>query len=221
MLVHALITTIRTDPEPTILLVLHSLNKEFADFFGSRPWISMFAQHDTAQLLFVPLIHSISLLSVLLAFLSITRVSVQILLRRLALNVQVMTELALATLLTATLLVELAQNSLWVDAKWNLLYLDRLEQLCGFFLGSFGSLLFELTLGLLSGSFLLFRVLVGCGLRVQLGNLSLGGSSFFLFGAMLVSCAVQQVLDWSRVSEACRRACGFFSVTYIFHAKGL
>lgn len=186
MLVHALITTIRTNPEPTILLVLHSLNKEFADLVGSRPWVSMFAQHDTAQLLLVPLIHSISLLSVLLAFPGITRVGVQILLGRLALNVQVMTELALATLLTTTLFVELAQNSLRVDTKWNFLHLDRLEQLCSLLLSCLGSLLFELTLGLLSGSFLLFGVLVGCGLRVQLGNLSLGGSSFFLFGVVLV-----------------------------------
>ena len=194
MLVHALVTTIGTNPEPTILLVLHSLNKELANFFGSRPGVSMFAQYDAAQLLLVPLIHSISLLSVLLAFPGITRVGVQILLGRLALNVQVMTELALATLLTATLLVELAQNSLRVDTEWNLLYLDGLEQLCRFFLSCLGSLLFGLTLGLLSGSFLLFGVLVGCGLRVQLVNLSLGGSSFFLFKFMLVGCTVFEVL---------------------------
>jgi hypothetical protein len=91
-----------------------------------------------------------------------------------------MTELALPALVAMPLLVELAQHRLRVHAKWNLLDLDRLEELGGFLGCLFCCLLFLLTLQLLC-RFLLFRrrTCSGRGL-FYLPNLFLCSTSFFL-----------------------------------------
>lgn len=183
MLIHALITAIRTSPEPTILLVLDRLDKVLADLVGGCAWVSVLAHHDTAQLLLVPVVHGIGLPGFLFR---LTGVSVEILLRGLALNVHIVTELALAALLTTTLLVEHTQHGLGVNTERHLLDLDGLEELCCLLLGQLSGLLLGLTLGLLGCLLLFVGILVGCGLRIQLGNLFLGGSSFFLRGVVLV-----------------------------------
>jgi len=125
VLIHALIASIRANPEPAILLVLHRLDKVLADLVGGCTRVTMLAHHDAAQLLLVPLVHGVGLLLILLVLL--TRISVEILFGRLALNVHVVTELASFALFAATLLVEDTQNGLGIDAKGDLLHLNRLE----------------------------------------------------------------------------------------------
>lgn len=158
MLVHALISPIGASPEPTILLVLDSFDKVLADLFGGRAWVAMLAEDNAAKLLLVPLVHGIGLLLLLLG---LPGVGVQILLGGLALDVQVMTELALAALFATALLVELTQHGLRVHAERHLLSLDGLEQLSGLTLGLLGSFLVGLTLGLLGG----FALVIGCLVR--------------------------------------------------------
>lgn len=177
MLVHALITSVRASPEPAILLVLHRLDKVLADLVGGRTRVTVLAQHDTAQLLLVPLVHSIRLLLLLLV---LTRIGVEILLGRFALDVHVVTELALPTLVAAALLVEDTQNGLGVDTERHLLHLDRLEQLGSFTLGQLGGSLLGLALLPLCFLLLLIGGLVGCGHRIHLLDLLFGSSTFFL-----------------------------------------
>lgn len=185
MLIHALITSIRASPEPAILLVLDCLDKVLADLVGSRPRVTVLAHHDTAQLLLVPLIHGIGLLLILLV---LTRIGVKILLGRLALDIHVVAELALLALLTTTLLVEDTKNGLGIHTEGHLLHLDRLEQLGGFTLGPLGGGLFGLALCLLGFLLLGIERLVRCGHRIQLLNLLLGGSSFFLLIGVSYRC---------------------------------
>lgn len=184
MLVHALITSIRASPEPAILLVLDRLDKVLADLIGGGTRITVLAEHDAAQLLLIPIIHSIGLLLLFLGFFGITRVGVQILLGRLPLNVQVMAELALATLVATALLVEDTQNSLRVHAERNLLYLYGLEQVCRLSLRILGGLLLGLTLRLLGFFPLGVGRFVGCGLCLQLLDLLLGSTTFFLLSSV-------------------------------------
>lgn len=128
MSVHALVTSIGTNPEPTVLLVLDCLDEVFADLVSRRPWVTLLAHDNLAKLLLVPLVHGIDLLLLLFR---LSRIGVKILLCSLALYIEVVTELALATLLTVALLVEHAKHRLRIHTKGNLLHLDGLEQLEG------------------------------------------------------------------------------------------
>lgn len=181
MLVHALITSIRTSPEPAILLVLHSLDKELADLLGGRSGVAVLAEHNAAQLLLVPVFHLVGLLRLLRCLLIITRIGIQILLGGLALDIHVMTELALAALFAATLLVEETQHGLRIDTEGHFLYLYRLVQVCSLPLGVLGGLLLCLTLELLSSFPLVIGGFVRGRLRLELLNLFLGGTTFFLW----------------------------------------
>lgn len=160
MSVHALVTSIRTNPEPTVLLVLDCLDEVFADLVSRRPGVTMLAHDDLAKLLLIPLVHGIALL---LLFFRLSRIGVKILLGRLALYIRVVTELALATLLTVALLEEHAKHGLRIHTKGNLLHLDGLEQLKGILLRLLRRPLLSLPL-LLLGCFplLIGGLAVGC-----------------------------------------------------------
>ena len=166
MLVHALVTSIGTSPEPTVLLVLNRLNEVLADLVRSRSRVAVLAENDLAKLLLIPVIDSILLLSLFLRRLHVSRVGVQISLGRLALHASIVTELALAALFAVALLVENAKNSLRINTKRHLLNLNRLEQLQSLLLSLLRSLLLSLTTSLLG--FLLLRVSSLVGLRLSL-----------------------------------------------------
>lgn len=185
MLIHALITPIRTNPKPTILLVLDCLDEVLAHLIGRRPWVTMLAEHNAAQFLLVPVIHRIGLLLVLGIF-DVARVGVKILLGRLTLNVQIVTEFALLALLTASLLVEHTQYGLRVHAEGDLLYLDGLKQLGSLLLCQLSGLLLGLALLFLGFFPLGFGVLVGFGHRLQLLDLFLGSTTFFLLVGLVM-----------------------------------
>lgn len=180
MSVHALVTTIGTSPEPSVLLVLDGIDEVFADLLGRASRVSVLAGNDLAQLLFVPVVHGILLLHLILILLHIPRIGVQILLGSLTFGVQVMAELALTALFTVALLVENTDNGLGVDTKRNLLHLDRLEQLCRLLLGVGCGLLLGFNASLFSCLSLIIRSNVGLILGFHLFDLSLGLSTFFL-----------------------------------------
>lgn len=213
MLVHALITSIRASPEPAILLVLDRLDKVLADLVCSGTGVAVLAEYNAAQLLLVPVLHSIGLLLLFLRLLGITRVRVQILLGRLALDVQVMAELALATLVATALLVKNTQHSLRVHAEGHLLHLHGLEQISRLSLRILGGLLLGLALLLLGFFPLGVGRFAGRGLCLQLLDLLLGGTTFFLLHRVSKSLALR-----GRVSLGEERS-GI--LTYIFHAKSL
>lgn len=126
MPVHALIATVRTRPEPAVFPVLDRFDEEFADFVGSGFGVAVFTQDYLSQFLLIPLRHVISLL-ILLPFLPFPRIRIQIPLLALPPHLQIMTELALLPLLTATLLEKLTQHGFGVDAEGHFLHLDGLE----------------------------------------------------------------------------------------------
>ncbi len=163
MSVHALVTSIGTNPEPTVLLVLNCLNEVFADLVSRRPRVTVLAHDDLAKLLLIPLVHGIALLLLLLR---LSRIGVKILLSRLALYIRVVTELALATLLTVALLVEHAKHGLRIHTEGDLLHLDGLEQLEGILLRLLRGPLLSLA-SLLLGR---FPLLIG---RLAVGRLRL------------------------------------------------
>lgn len=187
MLVHALVTTVGTSPEPTILLVLDRLDEVLANLVGGGTGVSVLAHDNAAQLLLVPCVHGIGLLC-LFGVLCIARIGVQILLGSLALDVQVVTEFTLATLLTATLLVELTQYGLRVDTKGHLLNLHWLEKVGSFPLRGICGILLCLKSGLLGVFALLIGVTAMSSLCLQLLNLFLGGTTFFLFKEYVSGC---------------------------------
>ena len=131
MLIHALITAIRTRPEPSVSSILDRFDEKFAHFVGRRLGIAVFAEHHISQLLLVPLLHAILLLNriflgfflLLLFFFLISSICVQASLVDFALDSQVVRELALPAFVAVTLLVELAEDSLWIDTERHLLYL--------------------------------------------------------------------------------------------------
>lgn len=198
MLVHALVTTIGTSPEPSVLLVLHSVDEVLANLFGRRTRVAVLAENHLAEFFFIPIIHSILLLPCFFLLLLVPGIGVQVLLGRLALGVQVMTELALAALFTVALLVENTDNCLGIDTKRNLLDLDGLEQLCGFLLGLLRSLLFRRNTSLLGFLSPCIRSFVGLILDLHLGDLSLGLSTFFLYRLLVrglgsIQCQIDMV----------------------------
>ena len=182
MLVHTLVTSIGTSPEPSILLVLHSIDEIFANLLGGRSGVSVLAENHLAKFLFIPIIHGILLLRLLLFLFIIAGIGVEILLGSLALSVQVVAELALATLFAVALLVENTDDGLGVDTERNLLHLDGLEELHGLLLGVLSGLLVGFTASLFG--FFSFRI--GClavgVLSLHLGDLPLGLGTFFLYG---------------------------------------
>lgn len=127
MLVHALITSIRTDPEPAILLVLDSLDEVLANLIGSGSRIALLAKHNLAQLLLIPVLHRICFLLLFLDLLRISGIGVEILLGRLALHTQVVAEFALPALLAVSLLVEETDHRLRIDTERYFLDLHGLE----------------------------------------------------------------------------------------------
>ena len=69
MLVHALVTTIRTRPEPAVFSVLHRLDEELTHLICRCLWVAVFTEHHLPQLLFIPLFHAVLLLLFILLFL--------------------------------------------------------------------------------------------------------------------------------------------------------
>lgn len=158
MLVHALVASIRTCPEPAILLVLDGLDEVLAHLVCCGLGVAVFAEHDIAQLLLVPVVHVVLLLALLLLLLLlVSAVGVQAPLLRLALHIQVVGELAAFALLAVALLEELTKDCLGIDAEWHLLHLDRLEKLSHLLLSLLRCLLLLLFLRLLGSLALLVR----------------------------------------------------------------
>lgn len=153
MFVHALVSAIGTGPKPPVLLVLHGLDEILADLLSSGSRVTVFVQYDRPQLVLIPIIHCV----IFFLFLFIARVGIEVLLSRLPFHTGVMAELALATLLTISLLEKDAEDSFGVDAKGDFLHLHWLKQLCSLSLSLFRCCLF-----LLSTDFLRFlSLLVG------------------------------------------------------------
>jgi hypothetical protein len=130
VLIHALITAIRTRPEPSVSSVLDRFDEKFAHFVGRRLGIAVFAEHHISQLLLVPLLHAILLLNriflgffLLFLLFLISSICVQTSLVDFTLDSQVVRELALPAFVAVTLLVKLAEDSLWIDTERHLLYL--------------------------------------------------------------------------------------------------
>lgn len=147
MLVHALVASIRTCPEPSVLLVLDGLDEELAHLVRCGLGVAVLAEHDIAQLLLVPIVYVVLLLALLFLFLLlVSAVGVQTPLLRLALHIEVVRKLAALALFAVALLEELAEHRLGVDTKWHLLHLDRLEQVSHLLRGVFCCLLLLLLL---------------------------------------------------------------------------
>ena len=154
MLVHALIASVWTHPEPSVFLVFYCLDKVLAYLIGSCLWISMLAQDHLLQLLLVPIIHGILLLFFFLGFF-VSSVRVQTSLLCLALDIEIMAEFALLALFTVALLKKLTQDGFGVDSKGDFLHLYRLEKFCCFLASLFRGGLFLLPLQFLGFLFLL------------------------------------------------------------------
>jgi hypothetical protein len=90
-------------------------------------------------------------------------------------------EFTLLALVAVTLFVELAHNSLWVNPKGYFLYLDGLEEFCSVPFGLLCGGLFGLSTGFFGFFLFLVGVFVGFRLGFELGYLSAGASSFFLY----------------------------------------
>lgn len=154
----------------------------------------MLAHHDVSEFLFVPLIHGVLVLGIA-SSLCISRIRVQVPLGGLALDAKIVAELAFATLFTMALFEKLTHNGLGVDAKRHFLHLHRFEQLGSLALGLFGGGLFSLALGFLCFSFLFVGIFAAPALSLELCNLFLGCSSFFLsrvniLGCLFIGCCV-------------------------------
>ena len=178
MLVHALVTSVRTYPEPTVLLVFDCLNEVFAHLVCGGLRVPVFAHDHLAQFLLVPVVHLV-LFFLFLLDLSVVRVQTPLL--GLPLHGQVMRELAFATLVAVALFEELAEHGLGVDAERNLLHLDGLEKLGRFLLGFLSGLLLPLALQFL-GFLLFFGGGFGAGSGLlDIFDLFLCGSALFVF----------------------------------------
>lgn len=123
MPVHALVSAIWTGPKPPVPLILHRLDEILADLLSRGSWVTMFAQYDRPQLVFIPIIHCV----LFFLFLFIARVSIEVLLGCLPFHTKVMAELALAPLITISLFVEDAEDGFGVDAKGDFLHLHWLK----------------------------------------------------------------------------------------------
>ena len=181
MFIEALVSTIWTRPEPTVLLVFDSLDKVLAHLVCCGFGVSMLAQDDLSQLGLIPVVHVVLLLAlVILCLLLISAIRVQTLLLSLAFNSQVVTKFALLALFAVALLEELTQHCLGIGSKWDLLNLYWLEELSGFFARRLGRGLFLLALRLLRRLALLIRRTTRCLRGFELRNLFLGGSSLLV-----------------------------------------
>lgn len=179
MFVFAVIAAVWTHPEPTVFAVLDSLDEEFAHLVGGGLLITLLGQNDTSELLLVPVIRSLLLLLFLL-FCSTIRVQIDLL--GLALDREIMGELALLALLTVTLFVEDTDNGLGVDAEGNFLDLRGPGQQFGVLpFGILGGLLLT-GLGFLLGLFALFFGSAGGGC-VDLLDLFLRRGTLLVFHA--------------------------------------
>lgn len=205
MLILALITSIRTDPEPAVLSVLNGLDKELAHLIRRRLLVTLLAQYHSRQLLGVPVRARLGLLLLLLL---LPVIGIQVPLLRLALNGQIVAKLALLSLFAVALLEEDAHDRLGVHAKGHLLDLRwlRYEGL-HLALGCLGGELVALALGLLGRLLLFFGAAAGLHLRVQLGDLLLGLRALLVLHA---ECAVLDELGGRRLVLAAGRLLGLF-----------
>lgn len=179
MSIHALITTIRTRPEPTIFLILHRLNEIFTHFVGRRLRIPVFTQHHISQFRLIPLINRIFLLAIS-SSLRISRIRVQIPLGRFPFHAKIVAEFTLFALVAVSLFIELAYDGFGIHTKGHFLYLDGLEEFGGILSGLFFGSLFGGSTRLFGFFPFLVGVFVGLRLCFKLGYLSAGASSFFL-----------------------------------------
>lgn len=148
MLVLALIASIWTSPEPTVLPILNSLDEKLAHFIGCSPRIAMFTLYNIIQLLLIPILHAIFLFLldlILLVLLFIPRIGIQALLLCFPLHSQIVAEFAFAALVAVALLEELAEHCLGIDAEGNFLDLYGFEEFGDFFARFLCGLLFTLT----------------------------------------------------------------------------
>jgi hypothetical protein len=187
--VHALVSSVRTHPEPAVLLILHRLNEEFAHLICGRLRIPVFTQNHVAQLLLVPIHHLIVLLGLLLRLLlSISGIRVQAPLLCLALDIGVVRELAFAPFIAMALFEELAEYGFRIDAEGHFLHLDWLEKLGDLSLGVFRGFLFLLALQFLGFFFLLVGRLCRPSGCFDSFDLLLGGATFFLVEKSVAAC---------------------------------
>lgn len=179
MAVHALVTSIRTGPEPTVLALLDSLDEELANLVGGGLGVAVLAHDDVSQLGLVPISHVVLLLLITLVVV-VAGVGVQALLLALHADGRVVGELAFFALVAGALFEELTQDRLGVDAKGHLLDLDRLEEFGSLALGGLGGLLLLLAEGLFGVLFLLLRRLGGVVRGLHGFDLALGGTTLFV-----------------------------------------
>ena len=86
VLVHALVASIWTCPEPTIFTFFNSLNEELAHFVGRGLLVAFLGEHNRFQFLLVPIFRS---LRFLLSLFLLPRVLVQIFLLAFPFDVQI------------------------------------------------------------------------------------------------------------------------------------
>lgn len=208
MLVHALVSTVRAHPEPSVLLVLNGLDEVFAHLVGGCLGVAVFAQHDLSQLSLVPLVHVVLLLGLLFRLLLlVSAVGVQTPLFGLALDGQVVREFAPLALFAVALLEELAEDRLGVDTEWHLLDLYGLEEV-GHLLGS-----------LLSGGLVLLPLRLLGSLALLLGGSSRGGRGVDLLDVLLRS-ATLLVLHTEGLVDGDLLHLGLLALAFGWHIGG-
>lgn len=181
MLVLALVTSVGTDPEPSVQAILDGLDKVLADLVRGGLLVALLGQHNRPQLLLVPVRRRFSPFLLLLFR---PGVCVQALLVRLSVQFQVVGELALLALFAVALLVEDTQDCLGVDAEGHLLDLGGLVHqslrlaLCGL-----GSQLLLLALGFLGGLLFLLGGAATLCLGLHLLDGPLGGTALLVLHA--------------------------------------
>lgn len=122
-----------------------------------------------------------------------------------------MAKFTLFALVAVSLFIKLAYHGLGIHTKGHFLYLNGLEEFCGILSGLFLGSLFGGSTRLFGFFPFLVGVLVGFGLRFELGYLSAGASSFFL--SFRVRIVESSHVDWARSVP--------LGLTYIFHTKRL
>jgi hypothetical protein len=122
----------------------------------------MLAHDDVSEFLLVPLVHRVLVLG--LGPFCISCVRVQVPLSGLALDAEIVAELAFPPLFAMALFEKLTDNGLGIDAKRYFLHLYGLEQFGSLSLGLLGRGFFGFALGLFCFSFLFVGVFATLGL---------------------------------------------------------
>jgi hypothetical protein len=181
VLVHALVGAVGANPEPSILAVFDGFDEELADLVRRGLLVALLGENDGPQLFLVPVCRGFHLLLLLLFS---PGIGVQTPLFDLALVLEVVGELALLALFTVALLEEDTDDSLGVDAEWDLLDLGRLvHQSLDIALGILGGLLLLLPLELLGLLALLLRGATRFCHCAKLSNLFLSGTALLVLHA--------------------------------------